>query len=315
MALHPYFQNLVEQTKGQPPRSAGTPGTARALTAAGCQRLGPGPAMAEKRDLTLPGRGGRIPARLFIPHGAEDALIVFYHGGGWVLGTPEDYDSQVSALAEAARIPVLFVDYRLAPEHPFPAAADDAEDAMAAVLSGGLPGLPEGPVIVMGDSAGGNLTAVVCNALPEKGRVALQVLYYPVTDSDFTRASYSAYGTDHLLTAADMRWFFDHYVPDPAQRSDPRVAPLRHPRPGGPAVPALIVTAECDVLRDEGTAYAEALRSAGCPVTLREVPGMAHVFLRHHAQVPEAAADLAETAAEIRQAAGLPPLTAPPARS
>ncbi|RRH78178.1 alpha/beta hydrolase [Falsigemmobacter faecalis] len=314
MALHPYFQNLVEQMKGQPPRSAGTPETARAMTAAGCQRLGPGPEMASQRDLTLPGRSGAIPARLFTPFEAEEALIVFYHGGGWVLGTAADYDAQVSALAEATRIPVLFVEYRLAPEHPFPAAAEDALDAMAAVLAQAVPGLPGGPVIVMGDSAGGNLTAVVCNALPERGRVALQVLYYPVTDSDFTRASYRAYGTDHPLTEADMRWFFDQYTPNPADRSDPQVAPIRHPRPGGPGVPALIVTAECDVLRDEGLAYAEALRAAGCPVTWRDAPGMAHVFLRHSAQVPEAAADLAKTASQIRAAAGLPKVKAPPAR-
>jgi len=305
MALHPYFQNLVAQMKGQPARSEGTVATARALTAAGCQRLGPGPVMASKRDLTLPGRGGPIRARLFTPHQAEEALIVFFHGGGWVLGTAEDYDSQVSALAEATRIPVLFVDYRLAPEHPFPAAADDAEDAMAAVLSGSHPDLPEGPVVVMGDSAGGNLSAVVCNGLSETGRLALQVLYYPVTDCDFTRASYRDFGTDHPLTAGDMRWFFDHYVPDEALRQDPRVSPLHHPRPGGPGIPALIVTAECDVLRDEGIAYAEKLQAAGCPVTWRDAPGMAHVFLRHYAQVPEAAADLRQTAAQIRAALGL----------
>jgi len=298
MPLHPFISAMLEQLRGLPGLSDGSPEDGRAMVAAGRARLGAGPQMRLSRDLDLAGRDGPVPVRLLVPHGDVAGTIVYLHGGGWVLGTLDDYDTYMRAVADRTGMAVLGVDYRLAPEHPFPAGLHDAEDALAAVLAGKVPDLPGGPVIVMGDSAGGNLATVCCARLTDVGAVALQVLNYPVTDCDFTRPSYGDHGTGLPLTGADMRWFFQHYAPG-GDWADPAISPLRG---AVGQVPAVIVTAEYDVLADEGVAYGKALQAAGVPVRHRHVPGVTHGFVRLHNLFDVADAELTALAGEIRAA-------------
>lgn len=298
MSLHPFISAMLVQLAGLPALSAGSPADARALVAAGRARLGPGPDMQAVQALALPGRDGPVPARLLVPQGAVAGTIVYLHGGGWVVGTLDDYDSYMRALASRTGMAVLGVDYRLAPEHPFPAGLHDAQDALDAVLARAVPGLPPGPVVVMGDSAGGNLATVCCARLADPAAVALQVLYYPVTDSDLSRPSYQAHGTGLPLTAADMAWFLGQYAPAQAW-ADPAISPLRGPMG---RVPAVIVTAEYDVLADEGAAYAAALAAAGTPVQHRCLPGVTHGVIRLHNLFDVADAELTAIAHDIHTA-------------
>lgn len=298
MALHPFIAAMLDSLKVLPALSAGTPDDARAMVAAGRERLGKGPEMHTAVDLTIPGRSGQIPARLLLPVKSSEAVIVFFHGGGWVVGELDDYDTYGRTLASRTGLAVLMVDYRLAPEHPYPAGLEDCEDALEAVLSGQVPGLRSQAVVVMGDSAGGNLATVCCARLKDPSRVALQVLYYPVTDHDFSRVSYVAHGTGLPLTAADMAWFFGHYAPE-GQWLEPAVSPLRladlSQQP-----PSIVVTAEYDVLCDEGEAYADRLSQAGVPVTRRRLPGVTHGFMRLHPLFDVADTELSTISDQIR---------------
>lgn len=302
MPLNPFIAALLDMLKGQPALSAGSPDDARALVAASSARLGKGPEMRKVSDLHIPGRGGPVPARLLEPADATPGAIVYLHGGGWVVGTLDDYDTYLRSLAQRSGLAVLAVDYRLAPEHPFPAGLHDCEDALRAVLTGAVPGLPPGPVVVMGDSAGANLATVCCARLDNPSTVAAQVLYYPVVDHDFSRTSYARHGEGLPLTARDMAWFFRHYAPS-AQWADPAISPIReadlsrHP-------PAIVVTAEYDVLCDEGDAYAERLLEAGVRVTHRRIPGVTHGFIRLHPLFDIADAELSAIANDIRRHAG-----------
>jgi acetyl esterase len=298
MALHPFIVSLLESLRGRPSFSEGSPDDARALVAAGRDSLGVGPAMHRVEDLAIPGRSGPVKARLLVPCAATDGVIVFLHGGGWVVGALEDYDTYLRTLAMRTGFSVLAVDYRLAPENPYPAGLEDCEDALSAVLSGAVPGLSGGSVVVMGDSAGGNLATVCCARFPDPSAIALQVLYYPVTDHDFSRESYTAYATGLPLTAKDMAWFFGHYAPK-AQWSDPTISPLRRAEMSGQP-PAIIVTAEYDVLRDEGEAYADRLEQAGVRVTRRRIPGVTHGFIRLHPLFEVADAELTAMSDDIR---------------
>ncbi|MEW2359415.1 alpha/beta hydrolase [Spirillospora sp. NPDC029432] len=235
--------------------------------------------LAEVADLTVPGEGGPVPVRLYRPEeGATLPALVYFHGGGWVVGGPGNVDAACREFAARAGCAVLSADYRLAPEHPFPAAADDAwAVTAAAVRDPGRFGVDPANVAVAGDSAGGNLAAVTALAARERGvRLAHQLLVYPVTDTAMDTPSYAAYGTGYGLDADSMALFMDLYRggADPA---DPRLAPLRAPDLAG-AAPATVITAECDVLRDEGEAYARRLAAAGVPVELRRYAGMVHSF-------------------------------------
>jgi acetyl esterase len=303
MPLHPFIATLLETLKGLPALSHGSPDDARAFIAAGRARLGKGPDLPRVEDINLPGRSGVIKARVLVPCDAPDGVIVFIHGGGWVVGALDDYDTYVRTLAQRSGLAVVAVDYRLAPEHPYPAGLEDCEDALASVIAGTVPGLPRGPVVVMGDSAGGNLATVCCARLPDRASVALQVLYYPVADHDFTRRSYSQHGTGLPLTAVDMKWFFAHYAP-PGRWPDPEISPLRNGDLSGHP-PAIIVTAEYDVLCDEGAAYADRLAQAGVGVTHRQVDGVTHGFIRLHPLFEVADAELTAIAADIRRKIGV----------
>ena len=248
---------------------------ARAFGVTMARRFGDGPEMERvERHTVAAADGTPLSIRVLVPRGGARGLIVFFHGGGWVTGSLDEVETGGRMLADRARCAVALAEYRLAPEHPFPAAVDDAWTALswASERADGL------PLIVAGDSAGANLAAVVARRSAGEGpAVALQVLVEPVTDSDTETASYRDPQNQLIVTRESMLWFFDRYAPDVATRRDPRLAPLRAASVSG-APPAVVLTAEYDVLRDEGEAYAERLREAGVHVVHKRFAGQMHGF-------------------------------------
>lgn len=241
------------------------------------------PEMAEVRNIEAPGPGGAIPLRLYRSHAAGSGpcpAMVFYHGGGWVVGDLETHDIQCRHFANAGECSVIAVDYRLAPEHKFPSAAYDCIAAThwiagnAAVL-----GIDAGKLAVGGDSAGGNLAAVVALDAAAKGAPAIrgQVLIYPTVDLRMDYDSYARVGEGYTLTAGSMAWFRDHYLTNPEQISDWRASPLLASNLAD-APPALVLTAGLDPLCDEGEAYAQALKAAGVEVEFECYSGQMHGF-------------------------------------
>lgn len=263
--------------------------------------LGPGPDVGHISDLHIPTRAGQVAARLYrAPGEKEPGLIVYLHGGGWVCGCVDDFDILTRALASKSGCAVLSVDYRLAPEHPFPAGLEDAEDALVWAQDR-LRDLIGGPgrLVVAGDSAGANLATVAAARLRQRVDLALQCLFYPVTDADFSRPSYAAHGQGLPLTTADMQWFFGHYAPQ-AMWQHPDISPLRRTDLSGSA-PAWIAAAEYDVLHDEALAYATRLREAGVGVTLERIDGLPHGFARMLNLLPPAGAAVTLAATEIQR--------------
>ncbi len=238
--------------------------------------------LAGVENRRLPGRAGEIPVRIYRPTGAGPlGLLVFYHGGGFALGGLDSHDALCRRIAAENGLLVVSVDYRLAPEHKFPAAVEDASDALAWVAEhasqlGGDPGR----LFVMGDSAGGNLSAVVSLLARDAGgpRIAAQVLVYPVVDIAGSHPSKDLYPDTAVLPREAMDFYSAAYLRQPADAQDPRVSPLLAPDLRG-LPPALILVAEYDPLRDEGLAYAERLRQAGNPVSSACYPRMPHGFL------------------------------------
>ncbi len=282
MSLHPKLLELQALAKANqtPLFHQGTPSQARALLAASAAALGAGPAVHEVQDLTIPVRWGELPARLYRSGATEGGLIVYLHGGGWVLGAKADFDALCRQICDQSQCAVLFVDYRLAPEHPFPLGLEDALDATdwAWQHRERLAGEATAPLAIVGDSAGGNLAAVVVNELKDRIDFAMQALVYPVTDCNFDTDSYRAFESGYFLYRQDMQWFFGHYAPA-SDWSDPRISPLNHEHwQGTPAT--WIGVADHDVLRDDGIRYAERLKANGVPVTLTVYPGMTHGFIR-----------------------------------
>lgn len=240
---------------------------------------------------------------MYSPSSSAPGLVIYYHGGGWVLGTLDGSDAPVRSLAVASGCDVVSVDYRLAPEHVFPAAADDAYDAL--VWAASASGLAAGrPVVVSGDSAGGNLATVSALRARDFGGppIALQVLVCPVVDCDLDRRSYREYDGDELiLNRRDMVWFWNHYAPDPAARVNPYASPLRASSLAG-LPPAYVVTAEHDPLRDEGFAYADRLRAARVPVEHRHFGSQIHAFFSFTGVLDDADKAVSEAGSAIRSA-------------
>jgi acetyl esterase len=288
--------DLLERVRaaGRKPFSACTALEARAFPTLMKSLFGEGLPVARVQDLTLPTpQGPALPARLYVPDNANGDLIVYFHGGGWVLGSVADHDPFTATLAARTHAAVLSVDYRLAPESPHPGPVDDAIAALLHAGQAGTPwlGRPLRRLIAMGDSAGATLATVATRRLRgwQGARpVDLQVLVYPVTDAGFDTASYREFAQGHLLSADDMRWFWDHYCPDVAARRHPDASPLQASDLAG-LPPARIFTAECDPLRDEGEAYGERLAAAGVDCETVRCPGVLHAFLSMIHYSPNAA--------------------------
>lgn len=281
MPLHPTLKNMLDaaQAARRPGFAAGTPAQAREMVKSMRAALGSGPADVAMQALQVPTRTGPMAAQLYSPAQASAGLVVYLHGGGWVCGALEDYAVLARTLAARSGCQVLLLDYRLAPEHPFPAGLEDVQDALvwaSQQLLGGARWRP--PLLVAGDSAGANLGLASVLALRGRIAVALQLYFYPVTDSDLERDSYLHYSEGMPLTRQDMQWFFGHYAP-PSMWADERISVLRSADLAG-SPRTWIATAEYDVLRDEGEAYAQRLRAAGVEVELLRAPGLAHGFAR-----------------------------------
>jgi acetyl esterase len=235
--------------------------------------------VAGTEDITVPGAEGDLPARVYRPEGEGPVpTVVFFHGGGWVIGDLESHDNQARSICRDSRAVVVSVDYRLAPEAPFPAAAADAV-AAARWVAGQLDRFGgDARLGVAGDSAGGNLAAVAAQQLTAEGiPVTAQFLIYPAVDSAGDYASRVENAKGYFLEQPTMDWFYGHYAGDASDPADPRLSPLRAADLSG-LPPALIVTAQYDPLRDEGEAYGAALQAAGGTAEVRRFDGLIHGF-------------------------------------
>ena len=286
---------------GIPPVQELTPEQARAnIEAAAPVLAGPPPPLHRVQNRVIAG----VPCRVYSPEAATALpAVAYFHGGGWVYGSLDTHEALCRRLAAAANCLVLSVDYRMAPEHRFPAAVEDAwaVTGWLARQAGDLGGDP-GRLAVAGDSAGGNLAAVMAIKARDAGlNLRHQVLTYPVTDCDLETESYLANATGYGLTRAGMGWFWDHYLPDPAARTHPDASPLRARSLAGVA-PATIAVCELDPLRDEGVAYAARLEAEGVPTRLLRYDGMIHGFARMFAVIDRSHQLLAEIAADLEAA-------------
>ena len=248
--------------------------------------------------------GTDLPIRVYLPTTTSPlGVCLYFHGGGWVLNSVDTHDDLVRRLAAASDCVFVSVEYRLAPEHKYPAAAEDAYLALQWVHQHVHElGCPPGRIVMSGDSAGANLAAAACLMTRDRNgpAVAFQVLIYPITDCDFETPSYIANAKGYFLTRSEMIWFWNHYVSSPEQMREPYASPLRAESLHG-LPPAFVITAEFDPLRDEGEAYAAALKAAGIEVTLRRYDGMIHAFMRRVAQFETAKVAIQEVADYLRR--------------
>ena len=307
MPIDPQVQAFLDELDklGLPSLHELPPAKARALAAADVEAFGPEEPVAETHDRTIPGPYREIPIRVYVPEGdGPFPVFVYFHGGGWVVGSVATHDCTCRQMANAAGSMVVSVDYRLAPEHKFPAAVDDAYAATAWVFDNAKSlGADPHRVALGGDSAGGNLAAAVCLTARDRASFApvLQVLIYPILDYNLNTPSYRENAEGYLLTRATMEWFWECYLEEEEDGSHPHASPLRAEDLSGlPA--ALVITAEYDPLRDEGEAYAARLRDAGVPVTLTRYDGMIHAFFRRTARFDKAKAAMQEVADAMRRA-------------
>lgn len=300
MPLHPQVASLLELIAqvGDPPVEQSTPDAARAARRA--RQRPPVEDVHEIRDVDA----GGVPCRLYRPSGATGVgVLVYLHGGGWVIGDLDSHDNVCRALANGSGHAVLSVDYRLAPEHPFPAGLEDSFTALrwCAAHADEL-GVDPRRIAIGGDSAGGNLAAVVAQHSPVP--LAYQLLVYPVTDCTQSFESYTTNGTGLFLSREGMTWFIDHYLSGAAgSPTDPRVSPhfaADHVLAATP--PALVITAEYDPLRDEGDAYAAKLAAAGVPTSHVRFGGMIHGFFSLADFLDDAKAANALAAASLKAA-------------
>lgn len=255
------------------------------------------------------GPGGVIGYRLYRPEAATEApepVLIYYHGGGMVFGSLDSHDPICRAIAEAVPCTVISIDYRLAPENRFPAAAEDAVAAFRWVAANAdRLGIDASRIAVGGDSAGGNLAAVVSNETRDDANPpCFQWLVYPNTDLAAEGGSIDTFAEGYFLTRDAMAWFKGLYTPDPTDRLNPRCSPLRAESLTGVA-PALVTTAGFDPLKDEGVAYVGRLREAGVPVEYIDYPGMIHGYLRAFAVVDAARTTIDDSARAIRRAFGM----------
>jgi acetyl esterase len=277
---------------------------ARAGIAARAAARPPGPSIDVVIDKHIPGPGGDIPIRIYVPSAAR-GTVVAYHGGGWLMGNRDTFDSVCRNLAADSGLAVVNVDYRLAPEHPFPAAVDDAWAALRWVATRGAEeGLPTRSLLVMGESAGGNLAAVVCLLAREHGgpKILAQALVYPATDARLGAESLRTYAEGYLQRTADVVHAFQTYALGHAvSATDWRLSPLLAQNHAG-LPPALVITAECDAVRDDGEAYARKLAEFGVSATCVRYMGMLHTFYSMRGTLDAAAVAQRQVADMLRSA-------------
>ena len=284
---------------GHPPTHERTPEAVRATRVPGPR----GPEVHRVDDMEIAGPDGPIPVRIYWPSDAPALpILVWYHGGGWVVGTLDTIDATARRMCSLGECIVISVDYRLAPEHPYPAGRDDAYAAVVwAYQNAKRFGGDSSRIAVGGDSAGGNLATVVAQMIRDRAGIPLryQVLVYPVTDAAMDTTSFRENRT-FGLTPEGMRWYWDLYAGEGVDRSDPYISPARGNLEGLP--PAYVVTAECDPLRDEGNAYASALRAAGVPVETECFAGQIHTFFANAHAFPEGMRAVETAARHLRAA-------------
>ena len=308
MPLEPQTQALIDQlaAMGGPPLDSLPVPQAREMMNALRAFNAAGPEVAKVEERKIPRSGGEIPLRIYTPAGnGPFPALCWFHGGGWVLGDLESADPTCRDLANAAGCVVVSVDYRLAPESKFPAAADDCHAATQWVAANAAAlGVDAKRIAVGGDSAGGNLAAVVALMARERGpALRFQLLVYPVTDAAIDTPSYRDNADGYLLTKSSMVWFWSHYLRNDADKANPIASPLRAADLKG-LPPALVITAEFDPLRDEGEAYARRLREAGVPTKLSRYDGTIHGFFGMTGFIELGKKAVAEAAAAVKQGVG-----------
>ncbi|MEI9989419.1 MAG: alpha/beta hydrolase [Rhizomicrobium sp.] len=314
MSLDVHVRNILDQMAALklPKLHEIGPQAARAAMRASVFRGGETP-IGRVENRTIPGPAGEIALRVYTPLGeSADVLpgLMFYHGGGFVIGDLDSHDDLSRCLANGSGCRVVSVDYRLAPEHPFPAAVDDSFAATRYVAAHASEfGIDATRLAVSGDSAGGNLAAVVCQLAKIAGgpRIAFQLLIYPVTQlgADAETRSMRENAKGYFLEKDSMDWFTRLYAPDAAHRSDPRLSPLLCTDLSG-LPPAYVVTAGFDPLRDEGRDYADKLDAAGVAVTYVNYPGMVHGFFSMRSLIPKAREAVAAAAASVKEGVAVP---------
>ena len=306
-ALTPKMAGVIErmQRAGHPPLDQLTPAQAKAAYEKGAGVLEvPKPALVRVEDFTIPARdGAALAARLYAPSHAPLPTLLYFHGGGFTVGSIATHDTLCRVLSQRAGCAVVSLDYRLAPRYKFPTAHDDAWDALAFLARQGAElGLDTARLAVGGDSAGGTLAAVCAILARDAGLpLALQLLIYPGTTAQQDTASHRTLADAPLLSQALISWFFAQYVHSRSERDDWRFAPLNADDVDGVA-PAWIALAEVDPLIDEGIAYADKLRAAGVPVDLEIYRGVMHEFIKMGRAVPEALQAQADAARALQQA-------------
>jgi acetyl esterase len=310
MPLDPVMKAFLDQMALQPgPKMFELPApAARMLFAALMDLAGPKDVpIGKTANIVCPGPGGDIPLRVYTPVApAAEALpaLVFYHGGGFVIGDIDTHDGLCRMIANEAGVRVVSVDYRLAPEHKFPAALDDAYTALEFVEANASElGVDANRLAVGGDSAGGALAAEVAQMAKEKGGPALafQMLLFPVTQIGGETDSLKNFGEGMFLERAGLEWFYDNYVPKGADRNDPRISPLSAASLDGQP-PAYVMLAEFDPLHDEGLRYAQKLKSAGVACEIADHKGLVHDFIYLQAVLPQAGSALKHAALALKTA-------------
>ena len=307
MPLDPQAKAVLDQfaSMGGPQLHEMSVAQARELILGMVALAGEPESIARIENRTVPGPAGQIPVRIYTPVGtAPFPVLVYFHGGGWVIGNLDTHDGICRSLANRVGCLIVSVDYRLAPEHRFPAAPEDcyAATRWLAEHAGSLGG-DKGRIAVGGDSAGGNLAAVVALMARDRGgpKLAFQLLVYPATDTDFETRSYRENSEGYFLTRADMVWFWNHYAPRDEDRRNPYAAPLRAASLRG-LPPALVITAEFDPLCDDGNAYAARLREDGVPVRLSQQDGLIHGFFQMGAVIDRGRASVDEASRALKDA-------------
>lgn len=302
--VHPALRPLLHASSGQPSFSQLPVRQAREQLTARAASRPKGPDIEHVRDLSAPGPNGEIPLRLYRPRGARGAVVAF-HGGGWMMGSRDTFDATARNIAHESGAAVISVDYRLAPEFPFPAAVEDAWAALCWVVAESYKlGIDGKKLAVIGESAGGNLAAVVCLMARDAGRpsIALQVLVYPAVDARLETASLDEFAEGYLQTKRDVQYAYRTYgVGTRVSAEDWRVSPLLAASHAS-LPPALIISAEQDNTRDDSENYARCLLEAGVSTTHVRYAHMVHTFFGMRGIVPQAQAAQCQAAAAIRRA-------------